>query len=127
MSLSIIVDMSLSPVWVDFLSAKGWKSLHWSAVGDPRAKDDEIMTWCSSNGHAAFTRDLDFSRALALAHSHGPRVIQVRGEDVLPQTIGAQVETAIRSFESELIAGALLTIEKSRVRLRTLPFNSGTP
>lgn len=124
MSLSIVVDMNLSPTWAEFLSAKGWPSLHWSQIGHPAAPDDEIMEWCKANARAVFTCDLDFSRALALVHAHGPSVIQLRGELLVPDLIGAQVEMSIRSFAGDLARGAVLTIEAGRVRIRTLPFES---
>ena len=122
MNLSFVIDMNFSPVWVEFLSALGWSSDHWSSVGDPRAEDDEIMEWSRLNRRAVFTRDLDFATALALTQASGPSVVQVRGELILPETIGSQVQASIRRFESQLVAGALLTIESHRVRLRTLPF-----
>ncbi|HEX5082626.1 MAG TPA: hypothetical protein VFY40_11310 [Blastocatellia bacterium] len=27
------------------------RSVHWSAIGDPRAKDSEIMNWALTNGY----------------------------------------------------------------------------
>ena len=69
MNLSFVIDMNFSPVWVEFLSALGWSSDHWSSVGDPRAEDDEIMEWSRLNRRAVFTRDLDFATALALTQA----------------------------------------------------------
>jgi predicted nuclease of predicted toxin-antitoxin system len=43
MSLSIVIDMNLSPDWVALLQAHGWSAVHWSTVGDPRATDRAIM------------------------------------------------------------------------------------
>ena len=50
MSIQILIDMNLSPDWVGVLTAKGWTSIHWSTVGDPRAADQEIMQWARTNG-----------------------------------------------------------------------------
>src|SRR5690349_3907359 len=108
MSLSFVVDMNFSPIWVEFLSALGWPSDHWSNIGDARAEDDEILDWSRVNRRAVFTRDLDFATALALTQASGPSVVQVRGELILPETIGTQVGASIRKFESQLVAGALL-------------------
>jgi predicted nuclease of predicted toxin-antitoxin system len=52
--------MNLSPDWVDELSKLGWAAVHWSAIGDPRATDREIMDWARGNAHVVFTHDLDF-------------------------------------------------------------------
>ncbi|MBI2477338.1 MAG: DUF5615 family PIN-like protein [Planctomycetia bacterium] len=53
-------------------------------MGDPIAADHEIMEWARNNEHMIFTHDLDFGTMLALTHASGPNVIQVRGQNVLP-------------------------------------------
>src|SRR5947199_6908810 len=88
MSIKVVVDMNLSPEWVPFLTQAGWQAVHWSAVGDPRATDATIMAWALANGYAVFTHDLDFGTLLALTHAGGPSVLQVRGQNVLPEDMG---------------------------------------
>lgn len=56
MSLQILIDMNLSPGWVSFLNDHGWSAVHWSAIGDPRAKDTEIVAWAVSNQHISYSR-----------------------------------------------------------------------
>jgi predicted nuclease of predicted toxin-antitoxin system len=46
---------------------------------------------------------------------------RIRAEDVSPDVIGARVAVALRQMESELEAGALLSIDTERTRLRLLP------
>ena len=53
-----------------------------------------------------------------------PSVVQVRAEDVSPEAIGKYVITALRQMATELDAGALLTVDTNRTRLRVLPFES---
>jgi predicted nuclease of predicted toxin-antitoxin system len=121
MSVPIVIDMNLSPSWVDLLQAHGWSAVHWSSIGDPRASDREIMDWAVANGSVVFTHDLDFGTALALTHAVGPSVIQVRGQDVLPDHMGNLVMAALRQFEAALAAGALVVIDERRSRVRILP------
>lgn len=83
--IKLVVDISLSPTWVDFLAKHGWPAVHWSTVGDVRAKDQVVMEWAREHGHVVFTHDLDFGTLLALTRARGPSVIQVRTQDVLPQ------------------------------------------
>ena len=75
MTIKVLVDMNLSPEWVSTLTDEGWEAVHWSAVGDPRAPDAEIMAWALVHGHVVFTHDLDFGATLALTHSAGPQRI----------------------------------------------------
>jgi predicted nuclease of predicted toxin-antitoxin system len=121
MSLSIVVDMNLSVEWVPVFVREGWNTVHWSQVGDPTAEDTAIMAWARANQHVVFTHDLDFTTVLALTHAAGPSVVQVRGQQVLPDQIGPVVVAAIRGHEQELEQGALLTVDMARSRLRVLP------
>jgi predicted nuclease of predicted toxin-antitoxin system len=47
--MKIVIDMNLTPLWVDVLTGHGWQAVHWSTIGDPRAKDSEIMNWALTN------------------------------------------------------------------------------
>jgi len=121
MSVRIVVDMNLSVEWITELANNGWSAVHWSVVGDPRADDTVIMEWARANGHVVFTHDLDFGAALALTHATGPSVLQVRGQDVLPEHTGAVVISALRNHDAALAAGALVVVEEKKSRVRVLP------
>ncbi len=41
--MKLLIDMNLSPGWVEVFVQQGWQAVHWSMVGDPRAKDIVIM------------------------------------------------------------------------------------
>lgn len=115
--------MNLSPDWVQALANAGFEAIHWSTVGDPRASDRTIMDWARVNGYVVFTHDLDFGALLAAAKTASPSVIQVRTQDVLPATLEPLVTAALRQFEPQLEAGALITIDQARSRVRILPIN----
>ncbi|PYR62942.1 MAG: hypothetical protein DMF88_26255, partial [Acidobacteria bacterium] len=83
--IKLVVDVSLSPAWVDVFTKHGWSAIHWSTVGDPRAKDRMVMDWAREDASVVFTHDLDFGALLALTRASGPSVIQVRAQDVLPE------------------------------------------
>jgi predicted nuclease of predicted toxin-antitoxin system len=82
----------------------------WKLWNYARAHDDVVLT-----------HDLDFGTILAAMHGEKPSVIQVRSDDVSPDSIGKQVVIALHQMASELDDGALLTIDPSRTRLRVLP------
>ena len=90
-------------------------------IGNPRADDATIMAWANAHKHVVFTHDLDFGTAPALTHANGPSVIQVRSQQVLPEHIGPTVIAAIRQYEAELAAGALVVVEPAKSRVRVLP------
>jgi predicted nuclease of predicted toxin-antitoxin system len=58
---------------------------------------------------------------LAAYRKSGPSVIQIRSQDVLPSAIGEIVLRAIRTAQPYLEAGALVTVDPFRHRIRLLP------
>jgi predicted nuclease of predicted toxin-antitoxin system len=122
MNLRLLLDMNLSPEWVAELSRHGYDAVHWSTVGDPRAADITIMAWARSNGYVVFTHDFDFGTLLALTHAAGPSVLQVRGQNILPEQMGALVIAALHQYSAELTRGAIVVVEERKSRVRVLPF-----
>jgi predicted nuclease of predicted toxin-antitoxin system len=121
MSLRLLLDMNLSPDWVAELSRHGYEAVHWSTLGDPRAADTTIMAFARANGYVVFTHDLDFGTVLALTHADGPSVLQVRGQNILPDHLGPLVVAALRQYEAALTAGAMVVVEERKSRVRVLP------
>lgn len=119
--MKLLIDMNLSPRWAGLLNNSGFQSIHWSAVGSANARDSDIMGYAATNDYVVVTHDLDFSAILAVTHGGKPSVVQIRADDVGPDVIGTQVIAALRQMKAELEAGALLTIEPARSRLRLLP------
>jgi predicted nuclease of predicted toxin-antitoxin system len=119
--MKFLVDMNLSPLWVSFLAEHGFESVHWSTVGHPAAPDSEIFDFAAANGWIVFTHDLDFGMLLAALRTSSPTVIQVRSQDVLPSAIGDIVLRAIQAAKPHLEAGALVTVDPFRHRIRLLP------
>jgi len=113
--------MNLSPSWVEALRTMGFEAVHWSSVGDPRAPDREILAYASSQGYVIFTNDLDFGAILAGSAATSPRVIQVRAADVTPAGLAPLVRDALGQYAEWLEAGALVTVEVSRLMARILP------
>jgi predicted nuclease of predicted toxin-antitoxin system len=119
--MNFVVDMNLSPALCDALIAHGWNAIHWSAVGDPRAADDVILSWAAENGYIVLTHDLDFGAILAATQAHGPSVVQVRTDDVLPSSLAPVLIPAIESLKKELEEGALVSVDEAQARVRLLP------
>jgi predicted nuclease of predicted toxin-antitoxin system len=119
--MKLLVDMNLSPRWVELLSKAGFDAAHWSMMGPDNASDLPIMTFARMNDYVVLTHDLDFSAILAVTHGTKPSVVQIRAEDIGPEVIGQQVIEALRELAAELEQGALVTVDPNRARLRILP------
>jgi predicted nuclease of predicted toxin-antitoxin system len=120
--LKLLIDMNLSPLWVDELEVRGFAAIHWSQVGDPKAPDQTILEWARREGCVVFTHDLDFARLLALTHATGPSVVQLRSQSVLPGgSAGPLVYAALQQHGVLLERGALVVIDAATSRARILP------
>jgi predicted nuclease of predicted toxin-antitoxin system len=119
--MKILIDMHLSPMWVQFLDEHEIDATHWSTIGNANAPDSRILAYAASNGFVVFTHDLDFGMLLATGESRGPSVIQVRTQDVLPSAIGVAVLRAIEAGRDHLEAGAIVTVDFAQSRIRLLP------
>ena len=119
--MKIVIDMNIPPTWVSVFEAAGYQAVHWSSVGDIKATDTSIMAWAVSNGYMVFTHDLDFGTLLAISEADTPSVIQVRTQDVFPDKLGKIVLAALKQFQSELEAGALVTVNEAKAKARILP------
>lgn len=119
--MKILIDMNLSPEWVGVLEAAGWQAMHWSSIGKASAPDEEIFQYAKKHEFVIFTHDLDFGSILAATNASYPSVIQVRVQDVTPQYLSSLVISALYQFKDQLYAGALITIDEKKSRVRILP------
>ena len=120
--MKFLIDMNLSPEWVNVFEQHGWHAVHWQEIGEPNASDNTIMVWARQHNYIVFTRDLDFGTLLAMTTADGPSVIQIRAKDVMPQNLGNLLMAILREHQSVIESGALLTVTEDRARVRILPF-----
>lgn len=120
--MKLLVDRNLSARWIPFLCDAGWEAAHWSTIGKASASGSEIMKFAAANDYVVLKNDLDFAAILAASHQQKPSIAQIRDQDLSPNVIGKPIIAALRHVQAELEAGALLTNESDRTRLRMLPF-----
>jgi predicted nuclease of predicted toxin-antitoxin system len=119
--MRLLIDMNLSPRWVQTFSDAGFEAVHWSMIGALNAPDSAIMTYAGQNDYVVITHDLDFGAILAATQGEKPSVVQIRADGVSPATIGPHVILALKQMAVELDRGALLIVDPNRTRLRVLP------
>jgi predicted nuclease of predicted toxin-antitoxin system len=122
--MKLVLDMNLSPAWVEFFAAHGIDAVHWSQVGDPRATDVALMNWARENGRVIFTHDLDHSNLIATTGAQGPSVLQVRAQALVPALIGSRVLDVLQRAHDALVAGAIVTLDDAAARVRILPIRA---
>ena len=67
--MRILIDMNLSPRWVDVLADAGIVSIHWSSVGETTASDSFIMAFAKGAGYVAACLSY-FERVPGVGASH---------------------------------------------------------
>jgi len=118
--MKFVVDMNLSPAWRDVLTDAGHDAVHWSDVGSPSASDEAILGWAADHDRVVVTSDLDFGSMLATSARNKPSVIQLRQGRHDPDSMGSTLLAAIDVTASDLLKGAILTVDPSRHQVRLL-------
>ena len=121
--MKVVIDMNLSPAWVFPVERAGHTATHWSSVGSPSAADREILGWARQNDYVVFTHDLDFGAILAATDANSPSVVQIRTQDPTPALCAELLLDILRRYAQELSAGALISVDEDRARVRLLPLN----
>ena len=119
--MKLLVDMNLSPSWVDRLTRHGFEAVHWSTIGAATAPDEEILAWAREHRFVVITNDLDFSAILAAISGQAPSVVQVRTQDLLSEAAVSIVARALEAYREAVDGGALLSIDEGGTRVRMLP------
>jgi predicted nuclease of predicted toxin-antitoxin system len=57
--MKLLIDMNLSPKWVEFLEGSGFEALHWCDAGPVNASDSTIMEFAREARFVILTHDLD--------------------------------------------------------------------
>ena len=121
--MKILIDMNLSPLWVDWFEKRSIKAIHWQGIGEVDAPDTVLFEYACQNGFIVFTHDLDFGTLLAHSGASSPSLLQLRTQDVSPGGLGPKLGAVLQQEEavSLLERGALVTVDEKRHRMRILP------
>ena len=119
--MKFVIDMNLSPRWIEVFESSGHDAVHWSNIGSYSAPDSDILDWASENDAVVFTNDLDFGAIIAATGAKYPSVIQIRGLDVTPEASATALMRAIAEHESHIGKGALVSVDAVRSRVHILP------
>ncbi|HRK21117.1 MAG TPA: DUF5615 family PIN-like protein [Fimbriimonadaceae bacterium] len=119
--MKFLIDVCLSPLWVETFKGSGFEAVHWTTIGPKDAEDTAILDWARQEDHVVFTHDLDFGAILTSRRASGPSVVQLREQETDPEIVGDVVIAAIRQLLPQIESGALITIDLKRAKARILP------
>lgn len=124
--MNILLDMNASPEWVEPLQKLGYNCSHWLNIGDPKAPDEVIFQWAAQHNHVIYTHDLDFGAILAATNAQFPSVLQIRTQNLLPDSpeAVARIDSYLRDFAEMLTTGALVTMMKATHESGFYPYDN---
>lgn len=123
--MRFLADAGISPKTVDFLRRAGHDAVHVRELAMQRASDHAVAEHARSDGRILLTFDLDFGAILALGVVDRPSVIIFRLSDERADAVNRRLAAVLAEQAAALASGALVLVEGSRYRIRTLPIRSG--
>ena len=108
------------------LSGEGLESIHVGDVDLLTATDQAILAYAAANELVIISADSDFGELLAVSRGAvRPSVILLRSADRLtPDQQAAILAVNLAAVADELKTGALASIARGRIRIRSLPILS---
>jgi predicted nuclease of predicted toxin-antitoxin system len=121
--MRLLIDANLSPRIVVMLGSAGIEAIHVADVGLLTAADKAILNYAAENELVIVSADTDFGELLAISRGAvRPSVVLLRSADHLaPDQQAALLAANLPAVADELKTGALVSIARGRLRIRSLP------
>ena len=119
--MRVLLDQGVPRRAATLLRDAGVDASHVAELGMSSAADAEILAWCREHGAVAVTLDADFHAAIALSGETAPSAIRLRVQGLKGPEVSRLLLDILSAREAQLTAGALITVQHGRLRLRSLP------
>lgn len=119
--MNFLVDNPRSPSVATGLRAAGPDAVHVLDYRMQAARDEVIFERAALEARVVVSADTDFGTLLSLRESTWPSVIPFRGESPKRAAQVSLILASLPAIESALDRGAIVVLERHRLRLRELP------
>lgn len=117
----ILLDQGLAPRAAAILRQYGFDAVHVSEIGMSQAEDQEILEAARNDSRVCVTLDHDFHAHLASAGTGRPSVVFLRVEGLNANGQADLIQSVYLQCEVALSAGAAVSADRERIRIRRLP------
>lgn len=120
--MRLLVDENLSPRVSSLLRDGGFDSVHVLDLGLGGAPDVDVSARALAEGRAIISADSDFTTLLALSRGTAPSLVLLRsGDQLTPSAQARLLLFNLPALETDVKAGAVVSLGASHVRVRRLP------
>jgi predicted nuclease of predicted toxin-antitoxin system len=119
--MKLLLDQGLPRSAAGLLTQAGIDAIHVGDIGQACADDTVLLQLGRDSGRVVVTLDADFHTLLALSGAGSPSVIRIRIEGLRGAELASLLQRVLSQCETDLIQGAAITVQETRVRIRSLP------
>jgi predicted nuclease of predicted toxin-antitoxin system len=119
--MKVLLDQGLPRSAARLLRARGFEAIHVADIGLSAAPDVVILERGRRDACLVVTLDADFHLLLALSRAALPSVIRIRMEGLRAEALTDLLEAVLKQCADDLEAGAAVTVQAKRMRVRRLP------
>ena len=119
--MRLLLDQDVPRRAAALLREAGVDAVHASELGLSSAEDRDIIAWCRAYGAVAVTLDADFHALIALSGETTPSTVRIRIQGLKGPEVAGIISSGLETQGEALAAGALVTVEPGRLRVRPLP------
>lgn len=119
--MKLLLDQGLPRSSASLLRAAGIDAVHTGEIGLATAEDAFLLEQARLEKRIIITLDADFHALLALSQASYPSVVRIRIQGLKADHIVTLLLSYLPGWEEMLTAGAVMTVQHQRVRVRKLP------
>lgn len=119
--MKLLLDQGLPRSTAALLRSRDIDTLHAGDVGLAKAEDIAILEQGRLQDRTIVTLDADFHKLLAITRATTPSVIRIRIEGLRAEALANLLERILKQSSADLEAGAAVTVQARRLRIRRLP------
>lgn len=119
--MKLLLDQALPRSVARLLREAGIDCVHVGEIGYSTAEDVAIIEKAQAEGRVVVTLDADFHAILALSGAVFPSVVRIRTQGLRGEDSARLIQTVITHCGEDLEQGAVVSVQKGRIRIRRLP------